>query len=100
LSGAYNFGSTKAFLQVGEFKNRTAPNPYRVASVGSGAQVGANAVGPTLTQYRVDHNTVSLGYQYNLPQAHRTVCRRYARQARQPVSRPKLFAKHGIDHRF
>ena len=70
IDGAYDFGVAKAFLQLGDVKNNTVPNTYRLVDVGAKIPAGN---GNVLVQYgRLKPNagdktnTVSLGYSYNM----------------------------------
>ncbi len=70
FGAAYDFGVAKAFLQLGEVKNTTVPNTYRISGLGARVPVGAGAfvaqwgqIDPTTGP---DRNTVSLGYLHAL----------------------------------
>lgn len=70
LSGAYDFGVAKTFLQLGEVENRTVPNTFRIAGVGARISLGAGALlaqwGRLAPKTGSDRNTLSLGYSHNL----------------------------------
>jgi len=70
LSGAYDFGVAKAFVQWGEVENRTAPNTWHIGGLGARVPVGAGALlaqwGRVLPDAGADRNTLSLGYSHNL----------------------------------
>lgn len=70
LNGAYDFGTLKAYLQVGEVKNHTTGNKHDISGAGVRVPLGASAV---ILQHGIldsvtgaDRKTTSLGYLHNL----------------------------------
>ena len=70
LNGSYDFGTLKAFLQVGEVKNHTSGNKHDISGVGVRIPLGASAAilqhGTLDSATGADRRTTSLGYLHNL----------------------------------
>ena len=68
LGGSYDFGSAKAFAQVGNVENKTTPNEWDLVSLGASVNVGEGKVLAQWGRLKPDvgakRNTISVGYDY------------------------------------